>query len=261
MPELCEHKPGRLINGVLPLQDPYNGDVAISSYGSGAYETATGDLTGDGVDDGVLVTACTAGGVSWPATIQAYTGDIRRLGGVDLGDVTAGGRETVSTLGIADGRIELEWLTTAEGDAACCGSVPVTATVRWTGTRLAVDNLIRHYDRQVVIKLVTSDDRDEAELRARLANESVLVPLEYLRYIAPDVEEQGCYGHPSTDARFPRQALAGKSPASLDPDKLATRYCVLKAQVNDWANSAVIGLRPTSDTTWHATMYAGPTEQ
>jgi hypothetical protein len=104
VPKLCEHEPGNLVNGLLPMQDPHRGhvDVAKKQAASDGYWVTFGDLTADGVDDGALVTACSAGGVPWPATVQLYSAGPTRLGGVDLSDLTHG-REVVTGLSIADG--------------------------------------------------------------------------------------------------------------------------------------------------------------
>lgn len=142
------HEPGFLANGTLPLQDPFYGFVSIAKDSFAAVPTddlmvALGDLTGDGQDDGAFVTACTAGGVGWPATIQVYTGaGPTRLGGVDLGDVTHG-REFVKSIEIADGVVKVAWMTNSETDAACCPSVPVSADLRWSGTEMVVENMVR----------------------------------------------------------------------------------------------------------------------
>ena len=65
VPGTCKHDAGDLVSGQLPLQDPHYGFVAIAhkSATDDRPQVAFGDLTGDGVDDGAMVTACTAGGV------------------------------------------------------------------------------------------------------------------------------------------------------------------------------------------------------
>ncbi|MCD2136239.1 hypothetical protein LQ424_30915 [Rhodococcus qingshengii] len=145
VPALCAHEPGVLANGVLPLQDPRYGFVSIYAKGGGNavdnFMIALGDVTGDGVGDGALVTSCSAGGVSWPATVQVYSSELERLGGVDLGDLT-GGREIATAVTIEDGVVRVHWMTDGPADAACCPSVPVSADLRWTGTELVVENLV-----------------------------------------------------------------------------------------------------------------------
>ena len=143
VPELCEHEPGNLANGVLPLQDPRTGGVSISQRSdSDELMVAFGDLTGDGVDEGVLVTACTAGGVAWPATVQVYTGGPTRLGGVDLSDVTHG-REYAQDLSVSNGVVHVSWITQGPDEPSCCGTVRMVGELRVTGGNVAMENVRR----------------------------------------------------------------------------------------------------------------------
>ena len=143
VPELCRHEAGNLVNGELPLQDPQHGFVAIAhkSAADDSPMVAFGDLTGDGVDDGAMVTACTAGGVGWPATVQLYTAGKTRLGGVDLGDVTHGGRESVTDITISDGMAHVSWITTGPGEAECCGTVKMAGDLRVKGANVVMENV------------------------------------------------------------------------------------------------------------------------
>lgn len=143
VPGLCKHDPGNLVNGTLPFQDPSTGYVAIAkkSVNEQTPMVAFGDLNGDGADDGALVTACTAGGVAWPATIQVYTAGPTRLGGVDLGDVTKGGREYVSDLSISGGALHVSWVTTGPGEPECCGTVKMAGEIRIHGSSVAIENV------------------------------------------------------------------------------------------------------------------------
>lgn len=143
VPELCRHEPGRLVNGVLPLQNPQHGFVGIaqkSEQDGGGYWVAFGDVTGDGVDDGVFATSCSAGGVPWPATVQVYTAGTRHLGGVDLSDLTHG-REYVQGLSISGGRVGIRWLTNGPDDGACCPTVPMAGWLRWDGNTVVVEDV------------------------------------------------------------------------------------------------------------------------
>lgn len=144
VPKLCEHEPGSLVNGHLPTPDPYRGhvDVAKNQSASDGYWVAFGDLTGDGVDDGALVTACSAGGVPWPATVQLYSAGPTRLGGVDLSDLTHG-REVVTGLSIADGVVHVSWTTQGLGEPECCGTVHMTGDLRWDGAKVVAENVKR----------------------------------------------------------------------------------------------------------------------
>lgn len=145
VPELCKHEPGNLANGQLPMQDSHLGGVGIAKKPPPGddYMVAFGDLTGDGVDDGAMVTACSAGGVAWPATVQLYTAGPTRLGGVDLGDLSHGGREYVTDLSIGDGVVHVAWITQGPDEPACCGTVQMTGDLRWDGTQVVAENIKR----------------------------------------------------------------------------------------------------------------------
>ncbi|MEV0769490.1 hypothetical protein [Nocardia salmonicida] len=142
VPSLCRHEEGKLVNGILPLQNPREGFVAVAhrSETEDDFFVAFGDLTGRGADDGAVVTSCSAGGVAWPATVQLYTAGPTRLGGVDLGELTHG-RELVTELTISGRVLHVRWLTNGPNDAACCPSVKMTADLRWDGTAVRTENM------------------------------------------------------------------------------------------------------------------------
>ncbi len=144
VPQLCKHEPGNLVNGHLPQQDSARGhvDIAKQPEHSDDYWVAFGDLTGDGIDDGALVTACSAGGVPWPATVQLYSAGPTRLGGVDLSDLTHG-REVVTGLSITNGVVHVSWVTQGPNDAECCGTVHMTGDLRWDGSKVVAQNVTR----------------------------------------------------------------------------------------------------------------------
>jgi hypothetical protein len=143
VPGLCRHDAGDLVGGQLPLQDPHYGFVAVAhkSATDDRPQVAFGDLTGDGVDDGAMVTACTAGGVGWPATVQLYSAGPTRLGGIDLGDVTHGGRESVTDLSISNGVLHVSWITQGPGEPACCGTVKMAGDLRVNGPSVNIENV------------------------------------------------------------------------------------------------------------------------
>jgi hypothetical protein len=142
VPELCRHQAGNLVNGRLPQQDPSQGYVMITHQpGTDSPMVAFGDLNGDGVNDGAMVTACTAGGVGWPATIQLYTAGPTRLGGVDLSNVTHGGRESVTDISISDAAVHVSWLTQGPGEPACCGTVKMAGDMRVKGSDVVMENV------------------------------------------------------------------------------------------------------------------------
>ena len=150
VPALCEHDPGNLRNGQLPPQEGHPGNVEIAlDYNTAAYKVAFGDLTG-GAGDAAMVIHCNAGGVGWPETVQLYTAgpqlDIAgptRLGGIDLGDLTHGGREIVTDLSISDGVAHVTWMANGPNDGMCCPTVKMMADLRWDGSTVVAQNVRR----------------------------------------------------------------------------------------------------------------------
>ena len=150
VPALCEHDPGNLKNGQLPPQEGHPGNVEIAlDYNTAAYKVAFGDLTG-GAGDAAMVVHCNAGGVGWPETVQLYAGgpqlDIagpRLLGGIDLGDLTHGGREIVTHLSISDGVAHVTWMANGPNDGMCCPTVKMMADLRWDGSTVVAQNVSR----------------------------------------------------------------------------------------------------------------------
>ena len=150
VPALCEHDPGELRNGQLPPQEGHRGNVDIAlNYDTGAYKVAFGDLTGGG-GDAAMVVHCNAGGVGWPESVQLYTAGPQlstagptRLGGIDLGDLTHGGREIVTDLSISDGVAHVTWMANGPNDGMCCPTVKMMADLRWDGSTVVAQNVRR----------------------------------------------------------------------------------------------------------------------
>jgi hypothetical protein len=147
VPALCQHDPGELRNGQLPPQEGHPGNVEIAlNYNTGAYKVAFGDLTGGG-GDAAMVIHCNAGGVGWPETVQLYTlgphlSGPRRLGGIDLGDLTHGGREIVTDLSISDRVAHVTWMANGP-NCASCATVKMMADLRWDGSTVVAQNVRR----------------------------------------------------------------------------------------------------------------------
>jgi hypothetical protein len=149
VPALCEHDPGNLVGGKLPPQEGHRGDVGIAlNYNTGAYKVAFGDLTG-GEGDAAMAIHCNAGGVGWGEIVQLYTAGPqletagpRRLGGIDLSDLTHS-REVVTGLSISDGVAHVTWMANGPNDGACCGTVKMMADLRWDGSNVVAQNVRR----------------------------------------------------------------------------------------------------------------------
>jgi hypothetical protein len=65
------------------------------------------------------------------------------LGGIDLDDLTHGGREIVTDLSISDRVAHVTWLANGPNDSGCCPTVKVTADLRWDGSTVVAQNVRR----------------------------------------------------------------------------------------------------------------------
>ncbi|MRH93482.1 hypothetical protein GFY24_39790 [Nocardia sp. SYP-A9097] len=132
------------MNGRLPLQNPNDGFVEIyqRTGTDDSYAVAFGDVTGDGVDDGALVTECTSaeGAPYWAQTVQVYTVGAKYLGGVDLGHVTPND-DVVRELSIVDGKVEIHWLTPGPTDSKHDPRLRMVGSLRWDGTTMVLENV------------------------------------------------------------------------------------------------------------------------
>lgn len=119
VPAMCDLPAGRLKNGTLPVADPSRGEASL-------VDTVIGDLTGDGIDEGLAITACTYGGTATYTGIYAYTSGPKLLGRVDVEGKRTIERDwglSLSDVRITDGRIEVDALDGDEDDPICCPSV------------------------------------------------------------------------------------------------------------------------------------------
>lgn len=142
VPKLCDHPEGRLVDGVLPVpsvQGRQSGGGAWLPWVTPTFSSATGytrapgpideavrerstlfvDLTGDGLDDLVVLMSCYMGGVSWPQEVVAYEsvpdGTMELLGGVNLGEISSSSRSGGVSMTALDGAVNLFWDGPASG--------------------------------------------------------------------------------------------------------------------------------------------------
>ncbi|WP_460708325.1 WD40 repeat domain-containing protein [Myceligenerans halotolerans] len=145
VPSMCEHPAGTLVLGTLPNALPWAGGVEL-------HEVAFGDLTGDGVGDALAIIACNAGGVPWPPIFAAYTrgrdGSAELIGTISATDLAGegSGSRNAESVAIINGEGRVEISATMEGDADCCGSLPVEATLAVADGNLVIADVVRHYD-------------------------------------------------------------------------------------------------------------------
>ncbi|MEZ2188557.1 hypothetical protein [Corynebacterium sp. CCM 9204] len=154
IPSVCRHEAGHLVDGVLPVEDERKGSANIAGVGGGKRPAIViGDVTGDGVDDGVADIVCNAGGVGWPSTLVFYTNGSEYLGSVHRSDIVDNpGRGPVDELTIEDGWISFSWYgPKTPSEPACCPTQYLKARLMYDGTELVVAD----------IQLDRLKDRDE----------------------------------------------------------------------------------------------------
>ncbi|WP_346619648.1 hypothetical protein [Blastococcus montanus] len=135
VPSLCDHEPGQLANGRLPVDDPSAGFVSLVLQPAGGVPgPLLADVTGDGRTDAVVVAECSAGGVSWPMHLLLYGPGPEFLGAVDLGPHTAGFEHADVSGLTADGSdVAVTW---AGYDGAGGNPLLFAGTLRYDGTQL-----------------------------------------------------------------------------------------------------------------------------
>ena len=97
-----------------------------------------GDVTGDGVEEAIVVTMFSPSGMGYSdaAEVYAMRPGLVLLGTIEGGDRGDGGIEDVT---IEDGAIRLERGLLVEGDAMCCPSQQRRELWRWKGGRFVED--------------------------------------------------------------------------------------------------------------------------
>ena len=157
VPAMCEFEPTTLVNGTSSWAEEGVGGIYADSE-----SIVLGDLTGDGLDDAAVKVNCTAGGVSWGDQVFAYDrrtdGTTELIGELNLLDFDAPGvvptRPWVESLRIEDGTVQVEARTHLDGDAACCGSLPLTADLEVSDGKLTVKDVAYRFDEASARKVV-----------------------------------------------------------------------------------------------------------
>ena len=141
IPAVCDFRAARYVDGVHPdSPGTYNSFAAIVGAGDTAgrfnLQTKVGDLTGDGVADGVIVTACTYGGNSVYFNAFAYRSDGTRIGRlpVERYVTTAGYNLQYPTASITNREVRLTVASFRATDAHCCPSITTNLRLRYNGT-------------------------------------------------------------------------------------------------------------------------------
>ena len=159
VPGLCGHPEGALVSGALPGIPENMGMVTLSGY----YERiAFGDLDGDGIPEAAVTFACNQGGVAWPEWIVIYKPGPIVAGAVDLGTLTsAAQRANVTALTYGNSVFDVSWTTTREDDAACCGTLDVTARIAIEGGQVAATGVTEIGESALLDALVGAGQTDD----------------------------------------------------------------------------------------------------
>ena len=94
-----------------------------------------GDLTGDGVDDAVVVTNCNTGGTGQFSAVTVWVlrdGKPAALETVASGDRADGG---IAGVRIEHGALVIQQYAASEGGGACCPGFVNTTSYRWSGQK------------------------------------------------------------------------------------------------------------------------------
>ncbi|NQX16046.1 hypothetical protein [Rathayibacter sp. VKM Ac-2857] len=143
VPALCEFDAGTLVDGVLPGFTAMEGGVYLGGIGTG-----TGGLSAVAAAPtttsaaGVVRVGCFHGGVNWPDSLVFYAPDGRILDAIGLPEIVPSGyRDQVTDLTVdADGTYHVSWYW--EDLSGSQPTRPVTATMRWDGTRLVIADVL-----------------------------------------------------------------------------------------------------------------------
>lgn len=149
MPAVCGQQAGRLVNGELPdryINDPGGFLTVLTDRSATRLEDRVQavwiDADEDGDDEIALLAQCYRGGVSWPQSIFLLDSDLNLISagphntGLQLPSGYDNARSGFTTFEVEDNALVLEYPTYAPGDAACCGSLTATGTMKIRGDHL-----------------------------------------------------------------------------------------------------------------------------
>lgn len=197
VPSLCDHKPGRLKNGVLK-GNGHNGDVSLIP------EFSKLGLQIPGRPDGaVAAIRCSQGGIGWPDKLLFYDNMGTLIGQFDTGDVgSSAGRQTIDsvTLNRSTTQVGITAVPLA-GDNELWGTSHATASYSWNADkrRMQQTRLSISYPDPTGKRLVEAlNKRDRATVSnlAPAAMSTELFPSTYVR----KVTFAGCIGQYSNAA-------------------------------------------------------------
>lgn len=126
VPSLCGNQAANLVGGKLPdSARTISNRAEIKHKPDGTPLGGYTDINGDGRDEAVIAYACDGGGaVGWPDNLLIYDNDLNYL--TQFTDWESSGyapaRGHIQAFQWDEDNIQIQWLASAPGDAACCPS-------------------------------------------------------------------------------------------------------------------------------------------
>lgn len=170
VPSLCDHPPGRLVDGQLPGIPETNGFVSLDL--SERLPVAA-DFDSDGATEIVAIADCSQGGVGWPNSLLLYGPGPRLLDEFNVGQIVdrglqdyAGDRSGVRAMEERDGKLHVAWLVHRDGDFGAGPTLPVEAALDVVDEEFTVVDVIRRDERstlEAIIAAANGKDRSALE--------------------------------------------------------------------------------------------------
>lgn len=142
VPRVCDFRGAVYVDGVHPDSPGPWGNLAEvvgarSSAGGFPLQAHVGDLTGNGVADGLMVIECTMGASGYVNNAFVYRSDGHRIGRIPVERFvpSAGYPPLYPEASIRNGKIRMTVDSYAPGDAHCCPSITTNLRLRWNGLR------------------------------------------------------------------------------------------------------------------------------
>ena len=142
VPAVCDFRAAHYVNGVHPdSPGPYESIAEIVGAGGTAgllpIQAKVGDVTGDGVDDGLMDVLCTPGGNNVHFNVFVYRSDRRLLGRLPVERYVHTDSWAISypRANISNGTIKTTVRTWRPSDSHCCPSIVTRLRFRWNGSR------------------------------------------------------------------------------------------------------------------------------
>ena len=142
VPRVCDFRGAVYVDGVHPdSPGPWGSFAEVVGAGNSAgrfpLQAHVGDLTGNGVADGLMVTMCTYGTNNVFFNAFVYRSDGHRIGRIPVEQFvpSVGYPPLYPQARIRNGTIRMTVATFGPNDAHCCPSITTNLRLRWNGLR------------------------------------------------------------------------------------------------------------------------------